>query len=84
MCSLLFLVRCLGCFRAEVGGFNGGFGGNQLEEALQVPAIGDGEEEEDVFEPLDLWDEDESVDQRAERFIERFYQQMKMQRQESI
>jgi hypothetical protein len=37
------------------------------------------------LEPLDyLVDEEDSVDQRAERFIERFYQDMRLQRQESI
>ncbi|KAI9077396.1 hypothetical protein K1719_040599 [Acacia pycnantha] len=82
LCSLMFLFRCLGDFRAEVKGFNGGFVENQLEEALSVPAIGVGEE--DLCEPLDSEDEDESVDQRAERFIERFYQEMMMQSQESI
>ncbi|XP_028777287.1 uncharacterized protein LOC114733978 [Neltuma alba] len=82
LCSLMFLVRCLGDFGAEVKGFNGGFAENQLEEALSVPAITDGEE--DLREPLDSEDADESVDLRAERFIERFYQEMKMQRQESI
>jgi hypothetical protein len=39
----------------------------------------------DFLEPLDyLVDEEDSVDQRAERFIERFYQDMRLQRQESI
>ncbi|XP_054822948.1 uncharacterized protein LOC129321259 [Prosopis cineraria] len=82
LCSLLFLVRCLGDFRAEVKGFNGGFGERQLEEDLSVPATGDGEE--DLCEPLDSDDGDESVDQKAERFIERFYREMKLQRQDSI
>ena len=36
-------------------------------------------------EPLDLVkDEDDSVDQRAEKFIEWFYQEMRLQRQDSI
>lgn len=30
------------------------------------------------------WSEDDSVDERAERFIQRFYEEMRMQRQESI
>lgn len=76
----------MGDFRGKVGGFNGGWE-SPIEEALPVPAIEDGVVvlAEDLFEPLDSGEEDdESVDQRAERFIERFYQEMKMQRQESI
>ncbi|KAI4313904.1 hypothetical protein L6164_026847 [Bauhinia variegata] len=49
----------------------GGFGDGFADD--QFPA-----------EPFDSGDEDESVDLRAERFIERFYQEMRMQRQESF
>ncbi|KAK2635205.1 hypothetical protein Ddye_029997 [Dipteronia dyeriana] len=44
--------------------------------------------EQGALEPLDLNqdddDDDDSVDQRAERFIEWFYQEMRLQRRESI
>jgi hypothetical protein len=38
----------------------------------------------ECLEPSDLVDEEDSVDQRAERFIERFYQEIRLQRQELI
>lgn len=39
----------------------------------------------DQFDEAELTDEeDESVDGRADRFIEKFYEQMRIQRQESI
>ncbi|KAM7276341.1 hypothetical protein ACFE04_018207 [Oxalis oulophora] len=43
--------------------------------------------ETSYLEPFDWKDDDDdesSVDQRAERFIERFYQEMRMQRQNSV
>lgn len=73
--SMLFLCRCLGGLRAE--------GGGEVEYRLSMetlPANIAGE----YSQPLDLDDEEYSVDERAERFIERFYKEMRMQRQESI
>ncbi|KAK9277512.1 hypothetical protein L1049_007056 [Liquidambar formosana] len=74
--SMFFSCRCLGSLRGD-----GGDGDYPLE-ALQ-PAT----EDAVVGELLELSDSgvdgEDSVDQRAERFIERFYEEMKMQRQES-
>jgi thioredoxin-like negative regulator of GroEL len=36
------------------------------------------------LEPFDSGHEEDSVDQRAERFIRRFYEEMRMERQESL
>ncbi|KAJ9708212.1 hypothetical protein PVL29_000328 [Vitis rotundifolia] len=74
MCSMFFLCRCLGSFRADPGD------GDYALEAL--PAVEDANEGES-WGPLDWGDEEDSVDQRAERFIERFYEEMRMQRQDS-
>ncbi|XP_050224748.1 uncharacterized protein LOC126674352 [Mercurialis annua] len=78
VCSVLFMCGCLGGFRR---------GGVALPldrgaSSAIVPA-------REFLQPVDLWDDDdeeeeESVDERAERFIERFYQQMIMQRQHSV
>ncbi|KAF9677363.1 hypothetical protein SADUNF_Sadunf08G0099900 [Salix dunnii] len=74
--SMFFHCRCLGGLKAGGGGI--------LEYRLSMdtlPAIiANGE----CLDPSDLVDEEDSVDQRAERFIERFYQEMRLQRQELI
>ena len=75
MCSIFYLCRCLGSFRTDHRG-----DGTYALEAL--PAVGDAGAVES-WEPLDWGDEEDSVDQRAERFIERFYEEMRMQRQDS-
>lgn len=54
-------------------------------EALPA-AIVDGKQGGALLGPLD-WeddDEDDSIDLRAERFIERFYEEIRMQRQQSL
>lgn len=77
--TMLFLCRCLGGLKADQGGE--GRYRLSMDSTLPVATISTG----DFLEPLDyLVDEEDSVDQRAERFIERFYQDMRMQRQESI
>ncbi|KAF9674072.1 hypothetical protein SADUNF_Sadunf10G0089800 [Salix dunnii] len=79
MYTVLFLCRCLGGLKAD----QIGEGQYRLSMDITLPAatISTG----DFLEPLDcLVDEEDSVDQRAERFIERFYQDMRLQRQESI
>ncbi|XP_061339473.1 uncharacterized protein LOC133286132 [Gastrolobium bilobum] len=91
LCSFFYLFWCLG--NLKVGGSDIGIGECKLE-ALPLPLplrlppieIENAIIAEDLFEAFDSDSEDEgeSVDQKAERFIERFYQQMKMQRQESI
>ncbi|KDP29439.1 hypothetical protein JCGZ_18360 [Jatropha curcas] len=76
--SLFLLCRCLGGLKVDRGELDYAL---QLETAAAANAISARE----YLQPLDLGDEyEESVDQRAERFIERFYQEMRMQRQESI
>lgn len=75
ICSIFYLCRCLGSFRTD-----------RREDAAYaldaLPAVEDGGAVE-PWEALDWDDEEDSVDQRAERFIERFYQEMRMQRQDS-
>lgn len=75
MCSIFYLCRCLGSFRTDRR--------EDVAYALDaLPAAEDGGAVES-WEALDWDDEEDSVDQRAERFIERFYQEMRMQRQDS-
>lgn len=78
--SLFFLCRCLGRSLRD-----GGDHGDYSVEALPA-AIVDGKQGGALLGPLD-WeddDEDDSIDLRAERFIERFYEEIRMQRQESL
>lgn len=78
--TMLFLCRCLGGLKADQLGGEGRYR-LSMDSTLPVATISTG----DFLEPLDyLVDEEDSVDQRAERFIERFYQDMRLQRQESI
>lgn len=83
--SMLFLCRRL---RAE-GGDNVGDGLNSLQlEALPAVDHEEGVESGALFRPLDWGDEEEeeedSIDLRAERFIERFYEEMRIERQASL
>ena len=74
------MFGCLGNLKSEGNGVR-----DYNLEALPVDVIEDGDFEEDLCESLDLGDQDdESVDQRAERFIARFYQEMRMQRMEYL
>ncbi|CAK7326609.1 unnamed protein product [Dovyalis caffra] len=76
--SMLFLCRCLGGLKAEGGEVKYRL---SMDRTLPAATVSNGE----YLEPLDyLVEEEDSVDQRAERFIERFYQEMRLQRQESI
>ncbi|XP_057961703.1 uncharacterized protein LOC131153429 [Malania oleifera] len=84
--SLFFgLSRCLGGSRAEWGD-----GDCTLElDTAVLPAIEDGAVNfagEYSPVPLDsgFEEEDSNVDQRAERFIERFYEEMRKQSRESV
>lgn len=82
LCSFFYLCWCLGNLRAQGGG--NGTGECQLE-ALPMPANIEIEDHGIIAEDLfGSGDEGESVDEKAERFIERFYQQMRTQRQESM
>ncbi|KAK2405297.1 hypothetical protein P8452_10815 [Trifolium repens] len=81
LCSFFYLYWCLGNFKVE-GSDNGGIKECQLE-ALQMAVI----ENEDFSVTDNLLDsevEGESVDEKAEKFIQKFYQEMRMQRQESM
>ncbi|KAG5240412.1 cotton fiber protein [Salix suchowensis] len=59
-------------------------GGGILEYRLSMDSLPATIANGGCSEPSDLTDEEDSVDQRAERFIERFYQEMRLQRQELI
>ena len=73
--SMFFLCRCLGSFRdADC----------TLEALPSFPAFEDTIAARPFLEQSDPGDEEDSVDQRAERFIQRFYEEIRMQRQESI
>jgi hypothetical protein len=76
--SMLFLCRCLGSLSAEGGD------ADCIVEALPALPAFENTIAGQFLEPLDPGDEEDSVDQRAERFIQRFYEEMRMQRQESI
>ncbi|XP_057424969.1 uncharacterized protein LOC130718404 [Lotus japonicus] len=84
LCAFFYLYCCLGSLKTEERGSSGC--GECKLEALPPPAteIEDANEAEDLFDSGDDADEYGSVDEKAERFIERFYQEMRMQRQESI
>ncbi|PKU84552.1 uncharacterized protein LOC110108861 [Dendrobium catenatum] len=59
--------------------------GKEEEDMLEATAGDDRPEREEQLDEAALSDEeDESVDGRAERFIEKFYEEMRIQRQESI
>ncbi|GAU14807.1 hypothetical protein TSUD_50190 [Trifolium subterraneum] len=81
LCSFFYLYWCLGDLKVE-GDDSGGIREWQLE-ALPMAVI----ENEDAIVTEDLFDsgvEGESVDEKAEKFIQKFYQEMRMQRQESM
>ncbi|KAF5751913.1 hypothetical protein HS088_TW02G00932 [Tripterygium wilfordii] len=72
--SMLVLCRCLGGLKDE---------GEAVDWRLSLEAL-PAAIADICSETLDLWEEDQdSVDRRAERFIERFYQDMRLQRQGS-
>ncbi|GFZ00296.1 hypothetical protein Acr_13g0016950 [Actinidia rufa] len=75
MHSIFFMCKCLGRLRDE----RGGYGDYPILEAL--PVIEDDVVARDLSEISDSGFEDDSVDERAERFIERFYEEMRIQRQ---
>ncbi|CAJ1977508.1 unnamed protein product [Sphenostylis stenocarpa] len=73
-CSFLYLYWCLGNLKVE----------RSWECQLALDPFETGDEKtvaEDLFE-CGSGEEGESVDQKAEKFIQSFYQQMRMQRQE--
>ncbi|KAK7343412.1 hypothetical protein VNO77_12129 [Canavalia gladiata] len=72
LCSFFYLYWCLGNLKVQ---------GSEALPALAIE-IEDGVVADDLFGSGD--DESESIDEKAERFIQRFYQEMRMQRQESI
>ncbi|XP_050374461.1 uncharacterized protein LOC126791993 [Argentina anserina] len=79
--SLLFLCKCWGSLKVLEGEDYGDF----TVEALPPKTDGTGDANTLVLLEQSLdWGEEASIDLRAERFIERFYEDMRMQRQESI
>lgn len=72
--SMFFLCRCLRSLRDGDGDYS-----------LQaLPAMENDRKQGALLEPLDWEDEDDSIDLKAERFIERFYEEMRMQRHKSL
>ncbi|XP_022735190.1 uncharacterized protein LOC111288531 [Durio zibethinus] len=72
--SMLFWCKCFGCLKAQVRGEA------DCRLALEADLA-----EASIGGELDLEeDQEDSVDKRAERFIERFYAEMRLQRQESF
>ncbi|KAG7981093.1 hypothetical protein I3843_05G214500 [Carya illinoinensis] len=80
--SMFFLCRCLGSLRAH----EEEDADCTLESLPAFPVIKDHDIAvgQLILEPLGSSDEEDTVDLRAERFIRRFYEEMRMQRQESI
>ncbi|KAM1085322.1 hypothetical protein ACFX13_011268 [Malus domestica] len=77
--SMFFLCKCWGnSLRVE------GEDGDFTLEAL--PTTGNDDNAVALYEPLDweVHEEEASIDLRAQMFIERFYEEMRMQRQESF
>ncbi|XP_059288992.1 uncharacterized protein LOC132042483 [Lycium ferocissimum] len=73
VCSVLFISKCLGM-------------ANDGEEKRKYPVLAS---MEDVRQFSDFGEEDDddddySVDERADKFIEKFYEDIKLQRQESL
>nr|XP_027099292.1 uncharacterized protein LOC113718598 [Coffea arabica] len=77
--SILFIGKCLGMNKAEKE-----YRGFPLESKV-LPAIED-TIAKDLSEQSELSGEDDerSIDERAEKFIERFYEKMRIQRQELL
>ncbi|KAL5763525.1 hypothetical protein ACOSP7_019789 [Xanthoceras sorbifolium] len=90
--EFFFLSRCFGGLKNGGRRRRGGGGGEkEYSLAMERYNMHGVAREPEALEPLDLdqdGDDDDnqedSVDQRAERFIEWFYQEMRLQRQESI
>ncbi|KAJ4959975.1 hypothetical protein NE237_019885 [Protea cynaroides] len=77
--SLFFLCSCSGGLRVE--GEYEGDGIREFASESPPPIIANGTAKE-LPELLGSNEEDDSVDQKAELFIQRFYEEMRMQRQE--
>ncbi|KAL3338558.1 hypothetical protein AABB24_027606 [Solanum stoloniferum] len=79
ICSVFFISRCLGMAKGE------GEEKKRRYPVLELERLGSMEEFTDFRgEDDDDDDDDDSVDERAEKFIERFYEEIKLQRQESF
>lgn len=79
ICSVFFISRCLGMAKCE------GEEKKRRYPVLELERLGSMEEFADFHGgDDDDDDDDDSVDERAEKFIERFYQEIKLQRQESF
>ncbi|XP_016468058.1 uncharacterized protein LOC107790619 [Nicotiana tabacum] len=79
-CSVFYISKCLGLI-------NG-----QGEEKMRYPkleleglaSMGDAVVGREFSEGSDFIEGDDFIDERAEKFIERFYEEMRLQRQESL
>ncbi|KAJ4957301.1 hypothetical protein NE237_014084 [Protea cynaroides] len=78
--SLFFLCSCSGGLRVD----REYEGDGKKEFALKAPPIIAYGTAKELPQPLDSDDEDDLVDERVELFIQRFYEEMRMQREESV
>ncbi|XP_049391279.1 uncharacterized protein LOC125855580 [Solanum stenotomum] len=78
ICSVFFISRCLGMAKGE------GEEKKKRYPVLELERLGSMEEFTDFHGDDDDNDDDDSVDERAEKFIERFYEEIKLQRLESF
>ncbi|KAB2064721.1 hypothetical protein ES319_A09G040700v1 [Gossypium barbadense] len=75
--SMLFWCKCFGCLKAQARGEEDcGLALEADHLSVVVPPMA-------LTGEIDIEDDD-SVDERAERFIQNFYAQMRLQRQESF
>lgn len=79
ICSVFFISRCLGMANGEGEEKRRKYPVLELEGLASMEEFTDfgGEDDDDD-------DDDGSVDERAEKFIERFYEEIKLQRQQSF
>ncbi|PIA33321.1 hypothetical protein AQUCO_04100027v1 [Aquilegia coerulea] len=81
ICSMFSPCHCWGSLTVE----GGEFGEEEVHYALEaLPSIIDGDVKALSPELCDSSNEEYSVDQRAEMFIQRFYEEMRIQRQETV
>ncbi|KAL8157486.1 uncharacterized protein LOC141692483 [Apium graveolens] len=77
LCSILYMCNCLGRFEDD-SGVEGLYNNSMDYQFKALP-------EKEVMECADSCDEEEeSVDARAGRFIEKFYEEIRMQKKEPV
>lgn len=76
--SVLFISKCLGMAKCE------GEETRRRYPVLELEGLASMEDARELSDFGNEEDDDNSVDERAEKFIERFYEEIKLQRQESL